>query len=380
MNERSLLRHIRVFCTVASVALTLSAQTLRAQDASRPTPRIASPGDTSEATVADGVLRTVRGHLDAEQYAQALQLANDYLRTTRVPRRARLELLQAAAAAAYPSASFTANRPDSAFALLRSVVRLEPEATLYEEYRWSGLDSLLTQARAQTFGAAVRWQSRYELVGDFAPATFDVVATRPVKATLLLQRQGVGAPLAIDSAAGARALTLKLFAHDGTTARISEGSWFLQVVVVDSATGDSIVTPRVAAFAEGTSPTLMPSDVALDTTRLLPEWQPPARVTGIGMGIVMAAGAVAIASAARAPNMRQFSSVDGRAISVGVVGGLGAVIAGWFDRGRPLRENIARNKAVRDEHEYRNRFIKAFNRTNVANFRVKLSVAEEGRS
>jgi hypothetical protein len=350
----------------------VQASPLAAQNASRVS------GDSADNTAAN-VLRAVRGHLDAERYDVALDLASAYLRTPRIPRKERLELLQAAAVGAYPSATASNARPDSARALLRAIVSAEPEASLFEEYRWSGLDSLLSEVRRSTFGAAVRWQSRYELVGDFAPAVIPVVATRPVRAKLFIQRQGVGQPMLVDSASGSAQLSLKLLAHRGTMPIISEGSWFLQVLVVDPASNDSILSPRVEAVADGTAPTLMPEDLALDTTQFLPEWQPPARVTGIGMGILMAASAVAIASGIRSPNMRTRSSVDGRAVGIGVAGGIGAMLSGIFDRGRPIPANVARNRALRDEYEYRTRFIRAFNRTNVANFRVKLTLAAEGR-
>lgn len=335
--------------------------------------------DTSMAGAAASVIRTARGHLDGERYGQALQLSVDYLRTSRVPRRNRLELLQIAAISAWPNRTAAVVGPDSARALLKELVRIEPEAALYEEYRWTGLDSLLDVAKRTTFGAAVRWRSRYDLVGDFAPATIEVVATRPVKTRLLLQRQGVGEVQTVDSTSKGPGGVLRLFAHDGSNAVLGEGSWFLQVIVVDSLTGDTLALPRVEAVAEGTAPTLMPANAALDTTLLLPEWQPPAKVTGIAYGVVMVASAVAVASAARSPEIRKQVAIDRRAISIGIVGGIGSVLAGWFDRGRPITANIARNRAVREEYAYRMRFITAFNKTNISNFRIKLVVDQEPR-
>lgn len=364
------------YCAVVSFLLSVAAPT-QTMLSGQPSPR---PAADSVDGAASSVLRAVRGHLDNERYEVALQLASAYLRTPRIPRRERLELLQAAAVGAYPSALATTARPDSARALLREIVRAEPEATLFEEYRWPGLDSLLSEVRRTTFGVAVRWQTRYEIVGDFAPAIIPVLATRPVSARLYLQRQGVGEPIVVDSAAGTAQLMLKLRAHSGKDPVINEGAWLMYVVAVDPSTNDSIVSPRVEVIADGTAPTLMPENVALDSMQFLPEWQPPARVTGVAMGLLMTAGAIAIASGTRSSSIRSRSGVDRRAVSIGVVGGLASVIAGFFDSGRPIATNIARNRALREEYEYRSRFIRAFNRTNVANFRVKLAVSVEGRS
>lgn len=328
--------------------------------------------------VTAAILQTARGHLDAERYAEALTLVTEYLRSSRVAKRDRLELLQVGAVAAYPAPNAAGARPDSSRALLAALVRLEPEAALFEEYRWVGLDSILSDVKAKTFGAAVRWRSRYEMTGDFAPATIAVVATRAFKAQLLIQRRGVGETRLLDTASGDRGATLRLFAHDGRDANISEGEWQLQVIMVDKASGESVTLPSVGAIADGQPPSLMPRTSALDTTLILPEWQPPARVTGIGMGLVLAVSSVAIASAARANGaLREQSGLDRRAASIGIIGGLGAAIAGWFDKGRPLVDNIARNRALREEYAYRSRFIDAFNKTNVANYRVKLTLDPE---
>ena len=371
MKQRITWHALPFVAVLSSVAMGA----LRAQ-----TPASAPPASTLAARdgVTAAILQTARGHLDAERYGEALALVTEYLRSSRVAKRDRLELLQVGAVAAYPSANATGARPDSSRAMLAALVRLEPEAALFEEYRWPGLDAMLNDVKSKTFGAAVRWRSRYEMTGDFAPATIAVVATRPFKAELHIQRRGVGEMRLVDTVSGDREATLRLFAHDGRDANVSEGEWQLQVIVVDRASGESRMLPSVGAIAEGQPPSLMPRTSALDVTLLLPEWQPPARVTGIGMGLVLAVSSVAIASSARANGaLREQSGLDRRAASIGIVGGLGAAVAGWFDKGRPLVDNIARNRALRDEYAYRSRFIDAFNKTNIANYRVKLALDPE---
>ncbi len=328
-------------------------------------------------TNAQAVIARGRELLDALAYDSTRALVTEYLSIGRMPISERRELLQLAAASSYSEDGRAADR-EAARGWLEQLVRMDPDATVMREYAWSGLDDLLAEVRSSIFGATARFQARYELVGTRVAGRVDVVATRPARFVLYVNRRGFGDRFVMDSTALVRSGSLRLLAHDGNRALMSDGLYELQVVAYEDATGDSVVVPSIAAQAQGAEPFLMDLPPTLAERNLLPEVRAPARVEGLAFGLVAGVATAAIARYARGPSpFRNRSAADGRAIGIGFVVGLGGTVAGVFDRGGPINENIAANAFVREQYEREARFAMRYNETWIANFRVVIIIDTE---
>jgi hypothetical protein len=338
-----------------------------------------SSGTSSTArarTNAQAVIERGRQLLDDQRLDSTRALVSEYLRVGRMPIAERRELLQLAAASSYVSGD--EGRTGEARSWLQELVRLDPDAAILREYSSPELDSLLADVKRGTFGAAVRFQSRYELVGTRVAGRAEVVATRPARFKLFVNRRGFEDRFLMDSTEVTTRGTLRLTAHDGERALLSDGLFEFQVVAYDSVSGDSVAVPLVVGQAQGAEPMLMDLPPTLSEQRLLPEWRPPARVEGLAYGIIggVMAGVIGQYARGSAP-IRSEGRADGRARSIGLLVGLAAGVAGWFDRGRPIRENIAANAVIREQYEREARFARRYNESWIANFRVVLLLDTE---
>jgi hypothetical protein len=292
------------------------------------------------------LLSASRNALNDLRFEESVTLSRAVLELPGVRRAERIQALQLLAGALYPEVD-DARMPDSAMAVLRSLVRIAPSATIPREVTWPGLDELLREAREWTFGMSVLPPDVELALGLDETAALDVAVSRPARVRLHALPDDGGVPIPLDSAqTGDRGL-LRFRLWTDRAPVLHSGSYRLVVTGVDTGLNDSIMI-AFEATVESPPLELVAPLVPFDSTQLLPEVTPIRRTRGIISGAVVAIGSMLAGSIAYGGNLSPDAPRDGRALSVGLMMGIGAGAGVWFlDKGKSIPANIAAN---RDKH------------------------------
>jgi hypothetical protein len=324
------------------------------------------------------LIAQARSALGDLNYADAIELGHEALiqKRVRVPQQVIINQLLGAAFFPDPSESKTAAQPDSAIFYLRRAVRLQPDAALPEDMRWRGLDSLFQSVRRATFAAVARPAPDNALTGIDGRAFIDVVVTRPAKIQLQAVHRRSGTVVVHDSSGGSTRARLAMRAHDGERALFATGDYELQVIVRDISTQD-LDTLKFEAEASGIPPVLDPVPV-FPASAIRPERASRTIARGIVGGLMLGGITVALSRYARAEEpLRSATTVDGRAVGIAGVIAVGAIAGGVLDKGRPLKDNVSNNAAVRAEHARNVAAVETGNRRKVSEYKVELRIETE---
>lgn len=288
----------------------------------------------------------------------------------------RIEALMISAAARYPEPYEGSEQyPDSAMRALRQIVRLSAEYRPRPDITWSGLDSLLAEARASTFAPRLREVGSVELRPDSAVTLADGVSSLRARWSWVLRAASDSS--AADSGStgpatdAAIAVVLRL---DGERVSIPTGLYHLEVSAEDERNAE-VLTWRLPVEVEAQPLVFRALPPPLEAAELLREFAPPARAKGIAVGL-LAAGVTVLGSSV----LRQSSDVgaavsaDGRAVAVGAAIAIGAGIAGYLDRGTDLPANRAANARRQQAREQALRRAVAENEALVMAYRASARV------
>jgi hypothetical protein len=323
------------------------------------------------------MLLQARDALNNLNYQKARETVHDVLTLgPRLKHAQELLACEIAAAAFYPEDS-SARRPDSALVYLARVARFRPTGSLPTEITWSGLDSLLRVARQQIFGASAQPALQTTLTGVDPRPVFDVATSRPARWQLILVPADDSPPVVVDTLGLSTSGRLSMRAHTGREVVLHPGDHELRAMAVTADRGDTIVL-RFTATATGAPPMLVDLPT-LETTKILPERASRAIAPGIFSGPVIGGATWAIAHYARAPKPLGAGTADSRATQIGVVVGLGSIVAGFLDPGRPLPDNIRANAQLRADYNKRMAEAVDENRKRVREFKMVLAIDSEAR-
>lgn len=358
----------------------VSTTALRAQETPVPVPTTPAPAATTPApSPTDDLIDRVRASVDDLRYEDAIRRANEVFAFARTMRPDQLIRLRSVLAAAFYPDEREAQQPDSALNQLVEIVRMQPDAMLPVEVRWSGLDSLLEVARARTFAVQLRPAAEQELVGTEGRGFVDVVASRPARYKLRIRALPSGTAVLQDSTVTPEATgRLGFRAHNGRVALLAAGQYEVLLTAIDATTGDTVELRRVAE-ATGVAPTLVATPV-FDTTLLKTDMAKPPRVKMVMTSLFFAGATLAIASVARAEEpIASAYSTDGRATFVSLAM-IGAAVAGfWLDKGVVSVENLQSNMAARAAHRKALADAEAENKKRIAEYRVTMKFQPAGR-
>lgn len=324
------------------------------------------------------LLNRIANDVNDFDFASAVRRGEESAVLVRSMNRDQQRLYRVVMAAAYYPEDVTFQRPEDAIQQLAELVRMQPDATLPVDFRWRGLDSLLTIARVRTFSAQARPSVENALVGPDGRAFVEVVLSRPARVRLAFASLADGRVVAHDSAGIAPAHRLAFRAHDGREALFANGRYEMIVTVIDGVSGDSIVL-RHAALAEGTPPEVAVA-APFDSTALRPEHEKPRRVGTAAKGLLFAALTYGVAAQGRANEpLRSAHPTDVRGI--GLSGGMIAatVVAMFIDKGRALPDNIEENRLLRAAYAESVVAAAAETRRRIAEYRVSVRIEPERR-
>ena len=309
------------------------------------------------------------------KYAEADSIASAALTLTPLRRAERIRALQIRAGALYPEEEGAQKRPE-ALAVLRELVRIAPRAALPREVTWPGLEVLLLEAKRSTFGISVSPQGQVFITGPDELAGVPVQTSRPAAIYLWLYPPA-GSQVMLDSARSATNSTLRFQVLRNGVPRYPTGDYRLVLVAVDESAPD---TMRIELAANINAPPLefLPVPERLDSGFIRPERTRPKRSAGIMGGIVALAGTIVASRALRDSELRNLAGGDSRAISVGIVLGVGVAGGVWaLDKGQPIPENIAANKQTRAEFEKSVSEARSENARRLRSYRAEININPE---
>jgi hypothetical protein len=301
-----------------------------------------------DATAIAGLVGSARAALDNLDYSRADSIARTLLDLGRRASDAdRVTALQILAAALYPEERAAQHR-DSAYHYLELLVRATPAPEIPREISWTGLDSLVLEARRRTFAAWPDTQKTHVVANGNGAVRVAVTANRPARFELATRPLDGGDWIVLDSVGPAPSARLTVFdVHDGR-AMLPSGGYELRLAVTDPASGERLT---LATHAHVETPPLERVPVpALDSARLLPERTPrrPARIALFGFGL---GGMTALATHVFPGTDVGGVTPDGRAYAVGGALAVGALLGALLDRGKALDENVEGNLELRADHE-----------------------------
>jgi hypothetical protein len=312
------------------------------------------------------------------KYREADSIASGVLTLSPLRRAERVQALQIRAGALYPEEEGAQQRPE-ALAVLRELVRIAPGAALPREVTWPGLEALLREAKQSTFGVSVSPQGQVFITGPDELADLPVQASRP--AAIYLWLAPVSGPTTmLDSARSATNSRLRFQVLRNGVPRYPTGDYRLVLVAVDESAPD---TMRIELDANIIAPPLefLPVPERLDSGFIRPEKTRPKRSAGIIGGIAALAGTIVASRVLRDSELRNAAGADSRAISVGIVLGVGVAGGVWaLDKGQPIPENIAANKQTRAEFEKTVSEARAENARRLRSYRAEININPEPKS
>ena len=333
-----------------------------------------SAARSQSSPIAD-LLRQARVALNDLRFAEADSLATAVMTTFagQVTKAQRIEALSIAAASLFPDPlSGGTQRPDSAIAVMRQIVREERSPRFRSDIAWHGLDSLYTVALRSTL--LVEWVPvvEYVLTGPDGRAAVEVTTNRAAFLTLRLHAADGRVVASADGGAAGTRATLALRTFDGSRALLADGEYLLDVHGTDASNGDTLTLSLPATIS---APALgfVAVPPSLDSARLLVEQEPPARARGFLAALVLGAtGAAAATIAGPAPLSAGSSSGVGYGIAAGMA--VGAIVAGMMDRGHALPANTAANEQLRAAFAQQVQRAREENARTLAQYRVTVTI------
>lgn len=292
------------------------------------------------------LLSAARSALNDLRYPEADTITSTVLELAGLKRSERIQALQLSAGALFPEME-NAQHSERATAALRQLIRIAPKAGLPREVLWPGLDSLYRQVRQSTFGFSATPRPINALTGPQEQALIEVATNRPAQVQLSLSSLGTERQIFLDSATVSDQSALRFRVLENRQIRIPSGKYHLLVRAIDAVNPDTIVL-RFDATVEAPSLEFQEVPAQLDPSAILPEITRPRRTMGIIGGLMVAFGTVAASRLARDDAVKNAAPNDGRAVTLGLVLGIGTGAGVWaLDKGAPIRANIAANGEAR---------------------------------
>lgn len=323
------------------------------------------------------MIESAKNALNNLKYVQARNTVREVLGLGRLKRMQEIAALQVASAAFFPE-DIAAREPDSAAKYLKRLARMMPSGPLPADIASPALDSQLVAARRANFGATVRPPLEISLRGNEKHPAIDVIATQPARWQLYLISGDGGAPILLDTLPAAVEGKLSLTAHNGSAPVMQPGALQFRVLSISTVRPDTIVM-RLNGTATGATPTLVDMPPVFDTSRLLPERATRALITGVVSGLVVGGMTWALANSVRPPRALAEEPKDGRGLTVALGIAVGAIAAGFLDKGKPLPANVRANAAMKAGYIKQLGDATEANRRRISEYKLAITVDPEIR-
>ena len=361
MNGRS--RAILAAVVLAAAPATARAQAVQQQSSS----------------VVDDLLTRAQNALNDLQYPQALSFAKQVIDLgDRVTADKHERAMFIIVAANYPEGEPAAQHRDLALATLKQMVRTKLDLTIPQALRWAGLDSILAEAKATTFGlAAAPTNAQQEAVGPNGRVSFTARASRPATFRVSVSGPGESATV-IDSSGGTQA-TLQIPTMRSERPAFTSGEYQVVVTAIDRSSGDSI-SSRFNASVTAPALTFTTVPVTMDSSRLLPERTKRYGWKGVVVGGLVAGSIYSFANVLHADTtLKSKAGADSKGTGVAALAGATVILASFMDKGRSVPTAIAANRRLREDFATSIRNAQTENANRIATYKTTFVITPGAR-
>ena len=300
-----------------------------------------------QSSVTEDLLRQAQNAYNDLNYPRADTLASQVLALTgRVSQAQRIRAMVIIAAAAYPDEP-SAQRRARALQYLREVIKLALDVQVPQELRWVGFDSIVEEARRTSFGMAVTSDSVQALVGPQGMGKIAVRANRTGRFRMSVYQGATPAGVAIvtDSALPGQTAELRFAGMRSERPLFATGEYTVVITGVD-ASGRDTLSSRLTMRVDAPALQFAQVPTALDSTKLLPIRSPRFGLKAIFPAIITGGAAYALAAVLRGEgDIATKVAADSKGVAIAGAISATTILAGMLDRGRPLPQNVAANKA-----------------------------------
>jgi hypothetical protein len=366
MKEKHMVRVRLIVCVLAAL---LAGSTARAQ---------VQAGAPSE-SLAEALLKQAQTALDAFDRPNAEKFARQVLEqmstsTASQKEKARIIL----ANVFYPEEAPAARKRPQALAVLREAVRENYDLTIDRLLSWPGLDSILVEAKAATFGVtAAAVSQQQDAVGPAGHVDFTVRASKPAIYSVTVT--GPQTSMVIADSTGSREATLSIPTMRNERPLFTSGDYQIVLTARDRATGDSSVS-RFAATVVAPELTFASIPSAIDSSKILAERTKKYGFKGVVVGGLVAGSIFAFATKLHADTLlRSKAGPDAKGTGVAAVAGAAIVIASFADKGRSIPSAIVANQRLHDDLATSIRNVHAANANRIATHKTIFVITPGGK-
>jgi hypothetical protein len=258
------------------------------------------------------------------------------------------------------------------------MVRSRFDLTIPQTLRWAGLDSILAEAKATTFGlAASPASAQQDAVGPGGHIDFTARANRP--ATFRLTVTGPATPTVIEDTAGGTQATLQLPTMRNDRPIFSTGEYQVVLIATDKATGDTVST-RFVANVSVPELTFATVPATFDSSKLVPERTKRYGWKGIVVGGLVAGSIFSFSSAMHADTtLKAKVGADSKGAGIAALAGATVILASYLDKGRSIPSAIAANQQKRQDFAASIRAAQAENVNRIATHKTTFVITSGAR-
>lgn len=308
---------------------------------------VLAQAQVQQSSVTEDLLRQAQNAYNDLNFARADTLASQVLASTgRVSQQQRIRAMILIAASAYPDDP-SAQRRARALQYLREVIKMALDVQVPQELRWVGFDSVVEEARRTSFGMALSSDSVQALVGPQGMGKIAVRANRTGRFRMSIFQGSTPAGVAVvtDSALPGQTAELRFGGMRNERPLFNTGEYTIVVTGVD-ASGRDTLSSRLTMRVDAPAIQYAPIPTKMDSTKLLPVRTPRFGLKAIFPAIITGGAAYALSNVLRGEgDIATEIAADSKGVAIaGAIAGA-TIIAGILDRGRPLPQNVAANKA-----------------------------------
>lgn len=306
---------------------------------------------------------------NAEKYAR--QILEQMATATRAQKqRARVIL----ANVYYPEEAPAERKRAQALAVLRDAVRDNFDVTIDRTQTWAGIDSILVEAKATTFGLAVTPPTaQMEIIGPAGRGEFKARTSRPAIFTLSIVGANGAKAVSIADSSNAKEATLRFAAMANDRPLFTSGDYEIVITAKDAVTGDTL-SARYPATIVAPALTFTTVPTTLDSSRFVREHTSRYGWRGILVGGLVAGSIYNLASLHGDTTLTNRTSADSKGAGIAAVAGISVIAASFLDHGRKIPSAIAANQKVRDDFASSIQKATAENANRIATYRTLITV------
>jgi len=290
--------------------------------------------------------------------------------------RARAQMVMAAAA--YPEET-AAQKLAVALATLKQLLKTNYDAKMPPELTWTGLDSLVEEARRTTFGVQVTGVTAQTTVGVEGVAKVHVKSNKPGLFRLIITAKTGSAVAIVDSISGTAEgdITFKTMRDEKPI--FSTGDYTVMITAFEPGGRGDTVTTQFGLKADAPILEFAAVPAKMDSSKLLKERTGKFGAKAILPALLVGGAGFFISSQLHGEGRLAQGSADSK--GMGVAGGMFAVtlIAGFADHGRVIPENVAGNKAAGEAFQKSITDATTENRRRITEYKTVLTFDMGGR-